>query len=122
MLEDHLLDPNRTVRTVKYTGPQSPYRGAEIFGEEVRSLVTDTALYRETAFTVAVPSASAMVDRLGSYLGGLVYDGDLDSSDVSSSHNQIDCPWMYIRRHFSVSLNTKNFSVSINIVFLAIIV
>ena len=66
-------------------------------------MVTDTALYRETAFTVAVPSASVMVGRLGSYLNDLVYSADYEKLDVSDTHNQLDCPWMYIRRHFSVS-------------------
>ena len=95
---DGQLDPRRTVRRLEFDGsPDSKFQSTEVFGDEVCSLVTDTAIYRETAFSVFVPSSSPMISRLQSYLDCVeTYDSD----DLNDS---IDCPWVYARKHMSVS-------------------
>ena len=92
-----VLDPVRSVRTAAYDNQSAdPYLATEIFGDEVCSIVTDTALYRETSFTVFMPTESPMLGRLGAYLGGEDAKGDPDVDDIA-------CPWFYVRRHMSVS-------------------
>ena len=102
---DGQIDPRRTVRRIDYEGPSdSTFQSTEIFGDEVCSLVTDTAIYRETAFSVFVPSSNPMLGRLRAYLECAESLPSSDTSDV------IDCPWVYARKHLSVSLNMKIFS------------
>lgn len=68
--------------------------------------MTDTALYRETSFTIFMPFDNPMIDRLGGYLGGEFASGDPDVDGII-------CPWVYVRRHMIVSdLNLKNFQVN----------
>ena len=92
---------------MRYDGPADiPYTWTEIFGDEVCSLVTETAFYRETAFTVFVPSDNPMISRLQCYL---------DCKDTQrgcdiKSQLDITCPWMYSRLHMTVScVNLKIF-------------
>ena len=105
---DGLLDPDRTVRRLNLDGPSdSTFGSTEIFGDEVCSLVTDTALYRETAFTVFMPSSNPMISRLRAYLD---CKDTMDKSDLLDDL-AIECPWAYARRHISVSfVNMKIFS------------
>ena len=104
---DGALDLERSVRSTSYDCASSePYLATEIFGDEVCSIVTDTALYRETSFTIFMPFDNPMIDRLGGYLGGEVASGDPDVGDMV-------CPWMFVRRHMIVSIfNLKNFQVN----------
>ena len=108
-MEDYKLDPDRTVRQIKYTSTDpGPYKSTEIFGDEVRSLVTDTCLYRETAYTIFFPSASNLIPHMGEYLQG-EENRRLDAVfDPSVAAEELDCPWTYVRRHFIVS-NIKIF-------------
>ena len=103
---DGRIDPSRTVRKLTYDcTDKGPYKAIEIFGDEVCSMVTSTALYRETAFTIFMPTGGPMIDRLGGYL---VQDDAL--SDDCAGAPSITCPWMYVRRFISVSLiDSKNF-------------
>ena len=99
-----VLDPERSVRTVLYDNDSTePYSATEIFGDEVCSIVTETALYRETSFTIFMPVESPMISRLGGYLSGENASGDPDVDGI-------ECPWFLVRRHMSVSvLNSKIF-------------
>ena len=93
------LDPARTVRSAFYDNDSTdPYQATEIFGDEVCSVVTETALYRETSFTIFMPSSGPMISRLGGYLS---HDDSALDPDVDS----ISCPWVYVRRHMSVSFS-----------------
>ena len=98
------LDPARTVRTAFYDNESTdPYQATEIFGDEVCSVVTESALYRETSFTIFMPSSGPMISRLGGYLSQ-------DDSALDPDVDSIGCPWVYVRRHMSVSfLNPKKF-------------
>ena len=99
--DDGVLDPSRTVRRLKYDGPDdTPYTWTEIFGDEVCSLVTDTALYRETAFTVFMPASNPMISRLKEYLDCV----DTQRGCDIKNHSDITCPWVYSRLHMTVSL------------------
>ena len=98
-VEDGLLDPCLTVRRLKYDGSaEEPFKATEIFGDEVRSVVTASALYRETAFSVFMPSEGPMLSLLTAYLG----DPDtMDECDLADSI-RVECPWVHARRHLSV--------------------
>ena len=99
-IDEGVLDPSRTVRRLKYDGPEDvPFRWTEIFGDEVCSLVTDTALYRETAFTIFVPSDNPMMSRLPVYLDC----NDTQRGCDIKNYSDIACPWVYSRLHMTVS-------------------
>ena len=107
-----VLDPAHSVRSTVYDNPSAdPYLATEIFGDEICSIVTDTALYRETSFTIFMPAENPMLERLGGYLGGEDAKGDPDVDDIV-------CPWFLVRRHMSVSYsNSKNFRIGFCIYF-----
>ena len=101
-LVDGEVDPSRTVRKLTYDcESDAPYKAFEVFGDEVCSMVTSTSLYRETAFTIFMPTGGPMIGRLGGYLAS-----DEALSDDCTGSPSIRCPWMYVRRFMSVCIWT----------------
>ena len=71
---------------------KGPYNFTEIFRREIGALVTRDSLYRESLYTVVVPSGLPTHGSLGDLMASKGVD--YGSSD----------PWEFIRRHVLVSI------------------